>query len=76
MSMKSKESEYVKKYNVEYYNRNKATILQKGKEKLKCSSCDCNIRKENIHKHNATSKHKQNEKINKMEQDIKHKEVV
>jgi hypothetical protein len=64
--MKSKESEYVKKYNTEYYSKNKAKILEKGKEKIRCALCDCNIRKENRNKHEATKKHKQNEIIDQL----------
>ena len=58
--MRSKEIEYVKKYNAEYYNKSKKDRLEKSKEKILCAICDCNIRKENIHKHNATNKHKHN----------------
>ena len=59
--MISKELEYVKKYNKDYYTKNKVQISQKGKTKIQCIECNCVIRKENIHKHRLTKKHIKNE---------------
>ena len=56
--MESKEVEYVKKYNKDYYNKHKIERSQQGKTKIQCTDCNSAIRKENLRKHTSTNKHK------------------
>jgi len=44
----------------EYYQNNKEAIDEKGKEKKKCPTCNCYIRKGSFLRHTRTKKHQSN----------------
>ena len=51
------------KYSKTYYQLNKEKILNKMKEKVRCETCDRNIIKTHIARHNLTNKHLLNIKV-------------
>lgn len=50
-NFKSKEKEYVKNYNLRYYEQNKTKILKQLCEKKECQICNKLISKSNFSKH-------------------------
>lgn len=44
----------------DYYENNKEVISEKGKVKVRCDVCDCEIRKCNFKRHQKTKKHQSN----------------
>ena len=61
----SKDKNNVKKYNTEYYQLNKAKILENALVKIKCE-CGKICSKSNMNKHIKTLKHKMNVELDNL----------
>ena len=48
--------EYFKQYKKEYYEKNKNELNEKRQVKVKCEFCNCEIQKNNLKRHQKTSK--------------------
>jgi len=62
----SKDKNNVKKYNTEYYQLNKAKILENALVKIKCVHCNKACSKSNMNKHIKTLKHKMNVELDNL----------
>jgi hypothetical protein len=61
IASKSKEKEYVKNYNKEYYEKTREARLNDMKQIVTCDVCNCNITKGKMTLHKKSNKHKYNE---------------
>ena len=59
--MKSKEKEYIKNYNKDYYQKTREARLEDNQQIVFCDFCNCNITKGKMNLHKKTNKHKYNE---------------
>jgi hypothetical protein len=46
-----------KEYQKKYYESKKQTILDEGKTKQRCETCNCDVAKWHLSRHNKTKKH-------------------
>jgi len=68
IASKSKEKEYVKNYNKEYYEKTREARLNDVKQIVTCNVCNCNITKGKMTLHKKSNKHKYNELYKNMVQ--------
>jgi len=54
----SKDSIYIKEYNMKRYQLNRDKLLNYAKEKIYCECCDCSISRGKLSCHEKTKKHK------------------
>jgi hypothetical protein len=55
---KSKDKEYIKNYNKEYYNKTRVARLNDIKQKVRCELCDKELTKGKLTNHNKSKTHK------------------
>jgi hypothetical protein len=63
MAQPSKQPENIKKYNTNYYQANKAKILEDATKKVMCQICNKECSKSNLSKHIKSDKHMLNVQI-------------